>query len=179
MAVWVGYPDELQATWRPSTAAAPVAGGTFPTEIWHDFMRSWIGIRDRRDAASGEEDDDESPTALPRRSPIAPRRQAPRPAEPEREPTSAEPRTPSSREPASPRRSASRRRPPTPAPQPTPPPRPRRRRQAAGRAAAPLPADGPPSQAARRRVRRMAGGHGRETQRLAASQNRHGSSTAA
>ena len=40
-----------------------MAGGTFPTEIWHDFMRSWIGIRERREAESGKKDDDEDEDA--------------------------------------------------------------------------------------------------------------------
>ena len=39
VAVWVGYPDGL----KPMTTeyqGAPVAGGTFPALIWHDFMTS-------------------------------------------------------------------------------------------------------------------------------------------
>jgi penicillin-binding protein 1A len=50
VAVWVGYPDRL----RPMLTefhGGPVAGGTFPAEIWHDFMTSWINIRDARYAA--------------------------------------------------------------------------------------------------------------------------------
>ena len=41
VAVWVGYPDELQPM-KTEYHGGPVAGGTFPAEIWHDFMRSWI-----------------------------------------------------------------------------------------------------------------------------------------
>ena len=34
--VWVGYPDELRSMY--SVHGISVAGGTFPAEIWHDFM---------------------------------------------------------------------------------------------------------------------------------------------
>jgi penicillin-binding protein 1A len=50
VAVWVGYPDRL----RPMLTeyhGGPVAGGTFPAEIWHDFMTAWINIRNTRYAA--------------------------------------------------------------------------------------------------------------------------------
>src|SRR4051812_1689618 len=50
VAVWVGYPDRL----RPMLTeyhGGPVAGGTFPAEIWHDFMTAWIKLRDARYAA--------------------------------------------------------------------------------------------------------------------------------
>ena len=55
MAVWVGYPDRLREM-KTEFHGGPVAGGTFPAEIWHDFMTSWIGIRDQRDAARGKND---------------------------------------------------------------------------------------------------------------------------
>ncbi|MGZ5333067.1 MAG: transglycosylase domain-containing protein, partial [Solirubrobacterales bacterium] len=35
-AVWVGYPDALRS--MSSVHGIAVAGGTFPAEIWHDFM---------------------------------------------------------------------------------------------------------------------------------------------
>jgi penicillin-binding protein 1A len=50
VAVWVGYPDKLKPMLTEYHGSA-VAGGTFPAEIWHDFMTSWIGIRDARKAA--------------------------------------------------------------------------------------------------------------------------------
>jgi penicillin-binding protein 1A len=34
--VWVGYPDALQS--MTSVHGVSVAGGTFPAQIWHDFM---------------------------------------------------------------------------------------------------------------------------------------------
>ena len=176
VAVWVGYPDGcsyMETEYR----GGPVAGGTFPTEIWHDFMRSWIGIRERRDAAQ-RQGRRRLADARPRHPRSRRRARTPRRPSPSGSPTRPSRAPPSSREPASPRRSASRRRPP---PRRRSPPRPHapaaavRRRQQGGGAA---PGYGPPSQAARRRVRRMAGGRGRETQRLDASQKRHGSSTA-
>jgi penicillin-binding protein 1A len=50
VAVWVGYPDKLRPMLTEYHGQA-VAGGTFPAEIWHDFMTSWIKIRDTRKAA--------------------------------------------------------------------------------------------------------------------------------
>ncbi len=49
VAVWVGYPDKLQYM-KTEYGGSPVAGGTFPTEIWHDFMMSWLGIRSEQEA---------------------------------------------------------------------------------------------------------------------------------
>ena len=50
VAVWVGYPDKLKPM-LTEYHGSPVAGGTFPAEIWHDFMIAWIKIRDGRKAA--------------------------------------------------------------------------------------------------------------------------------
>jgi penicillin-binding protein 1A len=52
VAVWVGYPDRLKPMLTEYHGSA-VAGGTFPAEIWHDFMTSWIKIRDARQVAHG------------------------------------------------------------------------------------------------------------------------------
>ena len=49
VAVWVGYPDELKPM-ETEYVGGPVAGGTYPAEIWHDLMTAWIGIRDQRQA---------------------------------------------------------------------------------------------------------------------------------
>jgi penicillin-binding protein 1A len=43
VAVWVGYPDRLRYM-KTEYHGGPVAGGTFPAEIWHDFMTSAIAI---------------------------------------------------------------------------------------------------------------------------------------
>jgi penicillin-binding protein 1A len=37
VAVWVGYPNGLRAM-RTEYRGQPVAGGTYPAQIWHDFM---------------------------------------------------------------------------------------------------------------------------------------------
>ena len=50
VAVWVGYPDKLQ----PMTTeyrGEPVAGGTYPAEIWRDFM---IAVREAYEARENE-----------------------------------------------------------------------------------------------------------------------------
>ena len=39
VAVWVGYPDKL-VPMMTQYNGGPVAGGTFPALIWHDFMVS-------------------------------------------------------------------------------------------------------------------------------------------
>jgi penicillin-binding protein 1A len=49
VAVWVGYPEgarPMQTEYR----GEPVAGGTYPAEIWHDFMLSVKKIRETRQA---------------------------------------------------------------------------------------------------------------------------------
>jgi penicillin-binding protein 1A len=62
VAVWVGYPDRLQQM-ETEYAGGPVAGGTFPADIWHDFMTSWIAIREQREAERGVDEDEEEEDA--------------------------------------------------------------------------------------------------------------------
>jgi penicillin-binding protein 1A len=50
VAVWVGYPDRLKPM-LTEYHGKPVAGGTYPAEVWHDFMTSWINLRNARQAA--------------------------------------------------------------------------------------------------------------------------------
>jgi penicillin-binding protein 1A len=50
VAVWVGYADKVQSM-ETEHAGSPVAGGTFPAEIFHDFMTAWVQMRDARRAA--------------------------------------------------------------------------------------------------------------------------------
>jgi penicillin-binding protein 1A len=72
VAVWVGYPDRLQPM-LTEYLGGPVAGGTFPAEIFHDFMTSWLTIRGRRDAARHEDGDGEDQSApLQTYTPTAP-----------------------------------------------------------------------------------------------------------
>jgi penicillin-binding protein 1A len=43
VAVWVGYPDTLRYM-KTEYHGGPVAGGSFPAEIWHDFLTQAIAI---------------------------------------------------------------------------------------------------------------------------------------
>ncbi|HEY2602001.1 MAG TPA: transglycosylase domain-containing protein [Thermoleophilaceae bacterium] len=43
VAVWVGYPDKL-VPMKTQYRGGPVEGGTYPTEIWHDFMVQALNI---------------------------------------------------------------------------------------------------------------------------------------
>jgi penicillin-binding protein 1A len=49
VAVWVGYPDRLKPM-RTEFAGKPVAGGTYPALIWHDFMIAAMNIDKARAA---------------------------------------------------------------------------------------------------------------------------------
>jgi penicillin-binding protein 1A len=65
VAVWVGYPTGGRAM-ETEYRGEPVAGGTYPAEVWRDFMLSVKEIRDARAAARGKDSDDEtvSPTTV-------------------------------------------------------------------------------------------------------------------
>jgi len=77
VAVWVGYADKLRPM-ETEYHGGQVAGGTYPAEIWHDLMTSWIAIRDRRDAESGKDrDQQEMPTAPVPSGPLPSGGQAP------------------------------------------------------------------------------------------------------
>ncbi len=47
VAVWVGYPDRLKSM-ETDYNGGPVAGGTYPAEIWHDFVVSANQIQNQR-----------------------------------------------------------------------------------------------------------------------------------
>ena len=49
VAVWVGYPDKL-VPMLTQFGGQPVAGGTFPALIWHNFMTQAMAILDQRKA---------------------------------------------------------------------------------------------------------------------------------
>ncbi len=129
VAVWVGYADKL-IPMEYEFGGSPVAGGTYPAEIFASFMGSWVGIREAREAASGKteddtDEDDGGGTALPA-VPVAP--SAVPPAEQQAAPPAAAPepqvQTPAPQEQqAPPQQPAPEPTPaPTPAPAPTPPP---------------------------------------------------------
>ena len=60
--VWVGYADNVQAM-ETEYNGGPVAGGTYPADIWQNFMLQAIAIRDEREAEKAAEDDDGTTTS--------------------------------------------------------------------------------------------------------------------
>jgi penicillin-binding protein 1A len=75
VAVWVGYPDKL----TPMTteyAGQPVAGGTYPADIWRDFMVAATALLEERAERNGKDDDEAeaevSTTPLPAGTPTTP-----------------------------------------------------------------------------------------------------------
>lgn len=52
VAVWVGYPDRVKSM-RSDYQGGPVMGGTYPAQIWHDFMTSAVGIYNQRQGGQG------------------------------------------------------------------------------------------------------------------------------
>jgi penicillin-binding protein 1A len=60
VAVWVGYPDRL-VPMLTQYAGEPVAGGTYPTQLWHNFIVSAEAILEQRkaEAAALKGDDSE------------------------------------------------------------------------------------------------------------------------
>ena len=84
VAVWVGYPDKL----TPMTteyAGQPVAGGTYPADIWRDFMVAALDIIEKRAEAEGpdeKEGEQVATTPLPEGTPTTPGTPAPAQAEP-------------------------------------------------------------------------------------------------
>jgi len=129
VAVWVGYADSLQPM-EYEHAGGPVAGGTYPAEIFHDFMTSWVEMRELREAARGKDEDEEESTqpAVPVEPAVPPAEQA--------APTETAPAEPAPEEDtgAVPAPEAPPQEAPEPAPAPTPAPAP-----------APAPTPAPPA----------------------------------
>jgi penicillin-binding protein 1A len=50
IAVWVGYPDSNRSM-AHDFAGGPVEGGTYPAQIWHDFVVGMLNIQKERAAA--------------------------------------------------------------------------------------------------------------------------------
>ncbi|MEX2197159.1 MAG: transglycosylase domain-containing protein [Thermoleophilaceae bacterium] len=124
VAVWVGYADKLKPM-ETEYGGRPVAGGTFPTEIWQDFMSTWINIRDareaEREAEDGDDDEDgvpppvQAPAPAPDTTPdegVPQQEQGEQPGTQEAPPPSTQQQPPPEPEPQEP--------PPAPAPQPPP-----------------------------------------------------------
>jgi penicillin-binding protein 1A len=66
VAVWVGYPQGAKPM-ETEYRGEPVAGGTFPAEIWRDFMLSVRKIRTARSPDKDKQDEGPAPTV-----PVAP-----------------------------------------------------------------------------------------------------------
>ena len=64
VAIWVGYADKLQPM-EYEHAGGPVAGGTYPAEIFHDFMSSWLELREARRLERGLKKDEGSDETAP------------------------------------------------------------------------------------------------------------------
>jgi penicillin-binding protein 1A len=86
VAVWVGYPDKLRPM-ETEYRGQPVAGGTYPAEIWRDLLTAWIGIREQREQASGKNEDQEE-------VPVNPLPSAPIPSNEQAAPVQAAPDAP-------------------------------------------------------------------------------------
>ena len=122
VAVWVGYPEGAKPM-ETEYRGEPVAGGTFPAEIWRDFM---LSARKIHAARSPDKKDDEVPVPGPVQTAPAPVEgggdEALQPKR-ERKPKSTPEQTPEAApapEPATPEPAPEPE--PTPAPTPTPPP---------------------------------------------------------
>jgi penicillin-binding protein 1A len=123
VAVWVGYPDKLKPMLTEYHGSA-VAGGTFPAEIWHDFMTSWIGIRDARKAAREGKD----PSEISTETTVTPATAAPVQTAPAQTPAATTPTAPKAKQPVqkAPAQAPTQTQPPAQQPAPpaqtTPPP---------------------------------------------------------
>jgi penicillin-binding protein 1A len=115
VAVWVGYPDELRSM-ETEYHGGPVAGGTFPAEIWHDLMTSWIGIRDAREAARASDDEESTDGYVPVDPSVQSAPTEPAPEDGGEAPDAPGDQTPTPDTPAEPA--------PTPDPEPVPTPTP-------------------------------------------------------
>jgi penicillin-binding protein 1A len=122
VAVWVGYPNKLKPM-RTEYHGGPVSGGSYPAEIWHDFMTSVLAINETRAAEAAAKAGKPAPTSTtsttstaPAPSSAAPAPSAPATTAPAKS-TPAAPATPKQTAPATPAPSQ-----PAPAPAPTPAP---------------------------------------------------------
>src|SRR5215211_7372823 len=71
VAIWVGYADKLQPM-EYEHAGGPVAGGTYPAEIFHDFMSTWLEMREQRRLERGANKDDDTTGGVTPEIPVSP-----------------------------------------------------------------------------------------------------------
>jgi len=121
VAIWVGYADKLKPM-MTEYHGGPVAGGTYPAEIWHDFMTSWINIREEREAAAGKnKPEPEAPiTPGPPQQAVPPAEQAAPEAAGQNQPQGGQ--SPDQKAPSPPKQAPTPAPAPAPAPSPTPAP---------------------------------------------------------
>ena len=62
VAVWVGYPDSIKSM-ETEYGGSPVAGGTFPADIWRAFIVQAEAIMEQRALEEAAEDGEEVPTS--------------------------------------------------------------------------------------------------------------------
>ncbi|MEO9223522.1 MAG: penicillin-binding protein, partial [Acidimicrobiales bacterium] len=86
-AVWMGYPDVDPTTGKLRTMPRGVDGGTYPTDIWHDFMTQALQNSPHpqfpaaADVNGGNAaDSGGAVTSAPSPSPTSPRSSTPRPS---------------------------------------------------------------------------------------------------
>jgi len=63
VAIWVGYPDRL-VPMLTQYGGEPVAGGTYPALLWHNFMEQAMAILDQRTALAEALRNGEDPSAV-------------------------------------------------------------------------------------------------------------------
>ncbi|HEX8085009.1 MAG TPA: transglycosylase domain-containing protein [Solirubrobacteraceae bacterium] len=121
VAVWVGYPDKL-VPMTTEYAGQPVAGGTYPADIWRDFMVAANALIEEREAREGGDDEEDVVTTpLPAGTPTTPGTPAPAEAEPPT-PTGGDPRPEQPEEPEAEGTPPARQPQPEPEPEPAAPP---------------------------------------------------------
>ena len=115
VAVWVGYPDRLKYM-ETEYHGGPVSGGTYPADIWHDFMTAAIALDQQRHP--DEEETSEDSTVPSTSAPVTPVAPVAPPTTTPAEPAEPAPQETPEQAPAPVPTPAPA---PTPAPQPTPP----------------------------------------------------------
>jgi len=111
VAVWVGYPEGAKPM-ETEYRGEPVAGGTFPAEIWRDFM---LSVKKIREVRSPNKDEDEAPVPTVPTAPAPVEGEGDGDSKPKRERTGKAKRAPE----AAPEEPA-----PAPTPEPAPEPQP-------------------------------------------------------